>query len=581
MDGVARVGRHVPDGSVGRDPRALRGGNVPSVFAIAHWLRDRRLSFTRTHATLRASECDTSGGDLPIADAGERVDVVIVGSGLSGLAAAFYLTRRRPGTRVLILDCKPAFGGNAGRDDQAPLPVPAATAGLYGVEPKADFILELYDAIGFAWDEHVVPAPFYSYFFDEHTPYVRPGCRGWALDVYSAGVSAMPYAPDILRDLTTAKRVFTEWASVPCGPMDPADWSDPRFAHLGELSLHDYLTTTLGLHPAVSDFYTRYAIDALGGTARDVNAFTAISFLNAEYQPVFSPPGGTSAIARRLVKCLIPASFDAEGDPLTTSIRSECLDQRDNPVRIRQNAMVLRVDTNERAGEVIYFSDGRLTRVSAGAVILAGQGYTTRLLVDHLIDEPTRKAWQEFVHVPVVTANVVLRSAKPLHELGLGYDNYWWGSRYWADFAVADWCTPRRFDPDRTTVLTFFGGNVQPAERMPDERVALLRTPFEVYEQSIREDLERILSGADFDFDRDVVGTYLYRWGHGLVFPTLGFPVRASNGADPNLAPRLVARRQVGRILFGGQDTEGSPSLEGAVTSGLRTAMEAIATLGP
>lgn len=39
---------------------------------------------------------------------------IIVGSGMSGFAAAFYLQHQRPGTRVLILDGNPVFGGNAG-----------------------------------------------------------------------------------------------------------------------------------------------------------------------------------------------------------------------------------------------------------------------------------------------------------------------------------------------------------------------------------------------------------------------------------------------------------------------------------
>ena len=31
-----------------QDPRVLRGGNLPSTFNVAHWMRDRRLSFTRS-----------------------------------------------------------------------------------------------------------------------------------------------------------------------------------------------------------------------------------------------------------------------------------------------------------------------------------------------------------------------------------------------------------------------------------------------------------------------------------------------------------------------------------------------------
>src|SRR5262245_45071371 len=47
------------DGGIGTDPRALRGGNVPSVFNVAHWLRDRRLTFGANTVTLAASNCDS------------------------------------------------------------------------------------------------------------------------------------------------------------------------------------------------------------------------------------------------------------------------------------------------------------------------------------------------------------------------------------------------------------------------------------------------------------------------------------------------------------------------------------------
>jgi spermidine dehydrogenase len=72
-----------------------------------------------------------------------------------------------------------------------------------------------------------------------------------------------------------------------------------------------------------------------------------------------------------------------------------------------------------------------------------------------LLDKERKAAWSEFNTVPVVIANVAIRSARPLHQLGLGYSQAWWGSGYWANFVVADWVTDRREDPDRETVLTF------------------------------------------------------------------------------------------------------------------------------
>ncbi|MDE3230521.1 MAG: NAD(P)/FAD-dependent oxidoreductase, partial [Chloroflexota bacterium] len=41
----------------------------------------------------------------------EQVDVLIVGAGLSGVAAAYYLQTRLPGKRYLILEGRDAIGG--------------------------------------------------------------------------------------------------------------------------------------------------------------------------------------------------------------------------------------------------------------------------------------------------------------------------------------------------------------------------------------------------------------------------------------------------------------------------------------
>jgi NAD(P)-binding Rossmann-like domain len=208
------IGKNVCDGSIGLDPRALRGGNLPSAFGVAHWLRDERLTFAKTSVKLKSSPCDTRQGAFPIEADNGNYEVIIAGSGMSGLAAAFYLTRRRPGTRVLLLDVNAHFGGNAGRDDAPPIPAIAATGGAYAVTPYADFLLEIYGETGIDWAAHYVPDPFYSYFFDDRTPFVPAGTRGWTRDVYGVGVKDMPYPPEIIQHLQQAKQDFRNCTSA-------------------------------------------------------------------------------------------------------------------------------------------------------------------------------------------------------------------------------------------------------------------------------------------------------------------------------------------------------------------------------
>jgi hypothetical protein len=250
---------------------------------------------------------------------------------------------------------------------------------------------------------------------------------------------------------------------------------------------------------------------------------------------------------------------------------------------MRQNVMVVRVDTATHAASVIYFAHGQFSRASATAVILAGQSYTAQHLVTHLLDEETRQAWGQFKHAPVVTANVTLLRAAPLIDLGLGYQCYWWGSKQWADFVVADWTSAKRHNRKRPTVLMFYGSNTMPTAEIQSERIKLLQTPFADYENSLRADLSRVLADTDFDFDRDVTAIYVYRWGHGIVMPTLGFPFGApavpGRQVTRTPAPRHRVRRLLGRIAFAGQDVESSPSMESAIASGWRTSQEVLGRL--
>jgi hypothetical protein len=286
------------------------------------------------------------------------------------------------------------------------------------------------------------------------------------------------------------------------------------------------------------------------------------------------------SIARHLLKWLVPASIagHSEHDVLSNPINLAALDSSACEVRVRQGATVLRGETGANDAAVVYWRNGEFTRVKAKAVIFAGQNHTAVACTEYLMSPAQEAAMDETTIAPVVVANVALRKAAPIVDLG--YDAYWWGSQYWADFVVADWTSPHRNNPNRQTVLTFYGGNKAPPEEMAAERVKLLTTPFGSYEQSLRNDLGRILAGRNFEFDRDVSAVYVYRWGHGMVYPKPGWPFGAPtlvNGQWVRTpSPRHAARAQLGRISFGAQDAESSPSNESAIGAGLRTVQEVL-----
>lgn len=572
------------DGHIGTNRNVTRGGNLRSVFNVAHWLRDGRLTFKNNSVVISASPCDEFDGSMHIhADNGDY-DVIIVGSGMSGCSAAYYITKQRPGTKILILDGQRTPGGNANRDDARPIPDIASTATAYAVPPYAPFLDDIYTNTGILWQNYIVPSPFYSYFFDSMTPFVRPATRSWNIDTFQTGLDSVPYPARIVNDLKAAREDLINWNGTTGAPTDPADMSDPQFDYLSPMSFDHYLTQVKGFHPAVSDFYTRYAVDALDGTTKQVSAYTSISFLGAEYFPLFAYPGGNSAMLRHIVKWLIPASIDGTTDAaiLANPYELEAMDSPRNNVRIRQGAMVLRGDTCSSNANVIYFRGGQFHRATAKAVIFAGQSHTARTACAQLLSTSQANAFDEVTLSPVVTANVTIRSAAPVVDLG--YDGYYWGSQYWADFVVADWVGANRNNPNRQTVLTFYGGNITSVADQPNERIKLLTTPFSSYEDSLRSDMSRVLAGRNFDFERDVMAVYLYRWGHSMVYPKPGWPFSAPiigpNGQVARVpSPRFYARQQIGRISFGAQDVESSPANESAIGAGLRTSGEVLPLL--
>lgn len=571
---------HAQSGPTWNSPEALRGGNVPSVISVGHWLRANRVAVSGSTATIAPSPRDTIAGSFPIEEDPERWDAVIVGTGITALSAAWFLRREVPDAKILMVDINGYPGGVASRDDVSPIPMPSATGGAYCVAPYADFLSDFYRGVGIQWHDHVVRDPLYCYWFDEHSPYANPGTRGWNRDTYGRGMPELPYSPQIVADLLASRERLIAWYNTTGGPTDPADDTDPQFDWLSQMSFADYCASQ-GWHPAVADFYTRYAIDALAGPTQFSNALTSISFIAAEFHDIWAPPGGTSGVARHAIKNLIPGAIagNQRAEILANPMNLAALDDHDSEVRIRLNALAVHADTGPSGGSVVYYQNGRFVRATGKSVILAGQGYTSHKLVAHLASPAVMAAWDELTLIPVIVANVTLREARPLVELGLGYDQYWWGSEHWADFVISDWTSAsrrEREDPSRPVVLTFYGQNLRPPEEMAAERGLLLSTPFSAYEDSLRADLNRMLAPASFDFDRDVDAVYLYRWGHGMVYPKVGYVFGPPTAAGRTLAPRHLARQAIGRIKFGAQDTEGSPAIESAIGAGLRTATEAL-----
>ncbi len=102
LNGLQAGVESVPENDPGYYPPALMGmrGNHEGTYTYAHQLRDGDFSASNP------------------ADTGEKYDLVVVGGGISGLAAAYFY-RRHVGAnaRILIIDNHDDFGGHAKRNE--------------------------------------------------------------------------------------------------------------------------------------------------------------------------------------------------------------------------------------------------------------------------------------------------------------------------------------------------------------------------------------------------------------------------------------------------------------------------------
>jgi spermidine dehydrogenase len=119
---------------------ARSNGNTYEVMTAGHAIRDHLFE----------------GKHPEITDTGEIFDCVVVGGGISGLSAALFFARRKPGRTCLVLDNHPIFGGEAKRNefevDGRRLIVHQGSAACFPPLPS-DFLAGFYDSIGVDWKQ--------------------------------------------------------------------------------------------------------------------------------------------------------------------------------------------------------------------------------------------------------------------------------------------------------------------------------------------------------------------------------------------------------------------------------------------
>jgi spermidine dehydrogenase len=561
----------------------LRGSHVGS-FEVAHALGRE------------GAEFPTEG---PVVG---EFDLVVVGAGLSGLAAAFLYRQRRPDARVLLLDAHDDFGGHAKRNEFAtgtrrligyggsqsidgPAHYSAASRALLadlGVDVQAfyrAFDQALYRDLGLGAGIAFSGPPF------TRNAIVRMSADDLADPVDAELLAALPLSPDGRADLA---RLTSATDFLP--GLDQA----ARVAQLRRQSYLRYVRDTVGVGVEVATLLKRLpntfwgldydALSALEGFRLGAPGFTgldpaAVDDLYPEDEPyIFHFPDGNAGLARLLVRRLIPgiAPGVSMADVVTAPFDYSRLDADDQAVRIRLSSTVVRVLPAERHVDVVYASRGSLAKVRGRHCIVAGYHRMIPFLLPEL-PAAQRSALMAGVRTPLVYTNVVLRNWHPF--VAAGVDRLHCPTGPYAgialDFPVSlgDYRCPRT--PDEPIVVHMAtapvpGDGTPPVAQCRAGRELLYARSFADLERDVREQLAEVLGPYGLDPARDVHALTINRWPHGYA--------REYNelvdAFAPEEAPWHTARRPFGRIAIAGSESEGRAYADAAFDAAIRAVGE-------
>ena len=586
-------------GSAGTYPPALTGlrGSHPGSFEALHSIRDG--AFWKTAPAPQAT--------------GEEYDLIVVGAGISGLAAAHFCRRARPAARVLLLDNHDDFGGHAKRNEfvhngrtylgyggtqsiDSPAPYSAVSKAL---------IAEL--GIDVARYSKVLDSGLYkslslrsAFFFDRETYGADRLLAGDVRD--EAFLSAAPVSDSVRRDL---RRLLNERFD----PM-PGLSSAEKKARLARISYTDFVTKLWKLDPGVLRFYqTRthslfgVGVDAVPAQDAFGLGFPGFSGMGLDPGPgpgqnydsishadagdyYFHYPDGNASIARLLVRHLVPAAIPGStaDDVVTARADYSKLDAAGSAVRIRLSSPVMRVRHTGPAGtgrrvEVTYLQNGNLKTVSGRSVVLACW-HTVIPSICPELPAAQKTALAFAIKVPLVYTNVFIRSWTAFQTLGVQRVSTpgMWHTSVNLDFPVSLGAYKHQTNPAEPIVLHLSKSACRPGLPVRDQhragRAELLSTTFETIERSIRDQLGRVLGGGGFDPAADILGITVNRWPHGYAYQynSLSDDFWLNNGEQPC----AVARRPHGRIAIANADAAAYAYTDAAIDHAHRAVQEVL-----
>jgi spermidine dehydrogenase len=564
-------------------------------------------SFEAAHAFVRAP----SRSAIARLEPTERYDLVVVGGGISGLAAAHFYRRARPRARILVLDNHDDFGGHAKRNE---FMVGGRRIIGYGGSQSIDGPKTKWSeaAKGLLRDLGVDVTRFETAF--ERRLYASLGLsRGLFLpresfgrDVLVAGdgltvpgnattraLSNVRPLGEFVADLPLAQASKRQLLALYDIARDPlaGKSAEEKLRILKTTSYRDYLIKVCGCSEEVANCFQgrTHGFFGLGCDAvpaadvRDMGypgfGGLALPSSGGNSEPyIYHFPDGNASLARLLVRALIPgvAPGDTMEDVVLAPFDYAALERAGNATRIRLDSTC--IDVRNAPGKVLvgYLRGGAMHRVEARHAVLA----CFHMMIPHLMPELSpeqRAALAQNVKTPIVYTNVVVRNWRPWIALKISDISapMSFHTRVALDFPVSlgGYRHPR--DPSEPICLHLVhvaGAPNQGLSAREQFRIGqqkLLQMTFADFEEKIRDELDRMLGAGGFASARDIAAITVNRWPHGY-----GYVENSLFDGDGYDKVIERARARAGRVAIANSDAGGDAYAHLAIDQAVRAVRE-------
>ncbi len=561
-------------------------------------------------------------------DTGESYDLVIVGGGISGLAAAHYF-RKAAGdkARILILENHDDFGGHAKRNEfRTDNVFRLGFGGTFSIESPAPYspvAKALIQELGIdvpSYSKYVSREVYRSaglrprIFFDKETfgadkLLVNPKTFGFD----ESGLNEAAKAADLeafLKDVPFSDKGKQDFQRLLTEKKDyfPGLSSDEKKSKLARISYAKYLTDTVGVSDEIVKLFQAAphplfgaGIDAM--SAQDAWGLELPGFdgLNLDPGPgkgmnrdairseeadkyFFHFPDGNATIARLLVRKLIPSAIpgSSAADIVLAKADYSKLDQASSNTRIRLNSTVVKVKHNgdpasSKEVEITYATGKTVQTVRAANCILACWHVVIPYIAQELPD-PQKEALAFAQKVPLLYNNVLIRNWTAFQKAGANsiYAPSMYHSYVNLDLPVSIGGYECAKKPDESIVVHMMKAACKPGRPIRDQhklgRIQLYTTTFETYERNIREQLARMLGPGGFDPARDILSITVNRWPHGYAYQYNSlFDQFWLEGGE---TPCQVARKPFGRIAIANADADAYAYTDCAIDQAHRAVQE-------